>query len=159
MPRPYSADLRRRVVAAALDGGQSREAVAVRFAVGRSSVYRWVEAAQSEGRLEAKPVGRRCRSTGGPRPAIRDDGEAALRRLVAADNHLSLAEYRDRLAGETGVRVDPWTVGRALRRLKLTRKKEALARHRAGRGRGRPSPGGVAARHRRDRAGALGVPR
>src|SRR5688500_14528422 len=27
MPRPYSADLRRRVVAAALDGGQSRETV------------------------------------------------------------------------------------------------------------------------------------
>jgi transposase len=153
MPRPYSSDLRRRVVAAALDGGQSREAVAVRFAVGRSSVYRWVEAAQSEGRLEAKPM------RGGPRPTIRDDGEAALRRLVAADNHLSLAEYRDRLAEETGVRVDPWTVGRALRRLKLTRKKEALARHRAGRGRGRPSLGGLAARHRRDRAGALGAPR
>ena len=153
MPRPYSSDLRRRVVAAALDGGQSREAVAVRFAVGRSSVYRWVEAAQSEGRLEAKPM------RGGPRPAIRDDGEATLRRLVAADNHLSLAEYRDRLAEETGVRVDPWTVGRALRRLKLTRKKEALARHRAGRGRGRPSPGGLAARDRRDRAGAPGVPR
>ena len=88
MPRPYSADLRRRVVTAALNGGQSREAVAVRFAVGRSTVYRWVEAAQSEGRLEAKPM------RGGPRPTIRDDGEAALRRLVAADNHLSLAEYR-----------------------------------------------------------------
>ena len=153
MPRPYSADLRRRVAAAALDGGQSREAVAARFAVGRSTVYRWIEVAQSEGRLEAKPM------RGGPRPAIRDDGEATLRRLVAADNHLSLAEYRDRLAEEIGVRVDPWTVGRALRRLGFTRKKEALARHRAGRGRGRPSPGGVAARHRRDRAGAPGVPR
>jgi transposase len=153
MPRPYSADLRRRVVAAALDGGQSREAVAVRFAVGRSTVHRWVEAAQSEGRLEAKPM------RGGPPPTIRDDGEATLRRLVAADNHLSLAEYRDRLAEETGVRVDPWTVGRALRRLGLTRKQEAVARHRAGRGRGRPSPGGLAARDRGDRAGAPGVPR
>ena len=153
MPRPYSADLRRRVVAAARDSGQSREAVAVRFAVGRSTVYRWVEAAQSEGRLEAKPI------RGGPRPTIRDDGEAALRRLVTVDNHLTLAEYRDRLAEEIGVRVDPWTVGRALRRLGLTRKKEALARHRAGRGRGRASPGGLAARDRRDRAGALGVPR
>ena len=60
---------------------------------------------------------------------------------------------------ETGVRVDPWTVGRALRRLGLTRKKEAVARHRAGRGRGRPSPGGLAARDRGDRAGAPGVPR
>jgi transposase len=101
MPRPYSADLRRRVVAAALDGGPSREAVAVRFAVGRSTVHRWIEVAQSEGRLEAKPM------RGGPRPAIRDDGEATLRRLVAADNHLSLAEYRDRRCqvglGQAGV--------------------------------------------------------
>jgi transposase len=153
MPRPYSADLRRRVVTAALNGGQSREAGAVRLAVGRSTVDRWVEAAQSEGRLEAKPM------RGGPRPTIRDDGEAALRRLVAADNHLSLAEYRDRLAEETGVRVDPWTVGRALRRLGLTRKKEALARHRAGRGRARPSPGGLAARDRRHPGRAPGVPR
>jgi transposase len=159
MPRPCSADLRQRVVAAALDGGQPAEAVAVRFAVGRSTVHRWVEAAQGEGRLEAKPVGRRCRSTGGPRPTLRDDGEATLRRLVAADNHPRLAEHRDRLAEEIGVRVDPWTGGRALRRLGLTREKEALARGGAGRGRGRPSPGGAAARHRRDRPGAPGAPR
>ena len=45
MPRAYSGDLRRRVVAAALEGGQSREVVARRFTVGRSSVYRWVETA------------------------------------------------------------------------------------------------------------------
>ena len=61
MPRPYSGDLRRRVVAAALDEGQSRGSVARRFAVGRSTVYRWVEAAREEGRLEAKPM------RGGPR--------------------------------------------------------------------------------------------
>ena len=56
MPRPYSGDLRRRVVAAALDEGQSRGSVARRFAVGRSTVYRWVEAAREEGRLRAKPM-------------------------------------------------------------------------------------------------------
>ncbi len=45
MPGPYSGDLRRRVVAAALEGGQSRDEAARRFAVGRSSVCRWVETA------------------------------------------------------------------------------------------------------------------
>ena len=143
MPRPYSADLRRRVVAAALDGGQPREAVALRFAVGRSTVYRWVEAARTEGRLVAKPM---C---GGPPPTIRAEGEAALRRLVTGDNHLTLTEYRDRLAEETGVRVHPWTLGRTLRRLGLTRKKEKPARHGAGRGRGRQGAGGMAGRGRR----------
>lgn len=128
MPKSYSGDLRRRVVAA-VEGGQSREAVARRFAVGRSSVYRWVETARGEGRLEAKPM------QGGPKPVIREDAEAALRRLVLASNHLTLAEYRDRLADETGVRVHPWTLGRAMRRLGLTRRKEDLARRRAGRGR------------------------
>ena len=117
MARPYSGDLRRRVIAAALEGSQSRDEVARRFAVGRSSVYRWIGTAQSEGRLEAKPM------RGGPEPVIRDETEAALRDLVKAENHLTLSEYRDRLADETGVRVHPWTVGRALGRLRLTRKK------------------------------------
>jgi transposase len=126
MPRAYSGDLRQRVIAAATAGGQSREEIARQFAVGRSSVYRWVETAKTEGRLEAKPL------RGGPGPVIRDEAEAALRRLVKSENHLSLAEYRDRLADETGVRLHPWTVGRALRRLRLTRKKAGLARGRAG---------------------------
>jgi transposase len=127
MPGPYSGDLRRRVLAA-LDGGHPAGAVARRFVVGRSTVYRWLGAARGEGRLEAKPM------RGGPQPAIRDESEAALRRLVAGDNHLTLAEYRDRLATEVGVRVHPWTLGRALRRLGLTLKKEDPARGRAGRG-------------------------
>src|SRR5215207_6942144 len=83
MPRPYSGDLRRRVIAAALEGSQSRDEVARRFAVGRSSVYRWIGTAQSEGRLEAKPM------RGGPEPVIRDETEAALRDLVKAENHLT----------------------------------------------------------------------
>jgi len=117
MPRAYSADLRRRVVAAAQEGGQSRGTVARRFAVGRSSVDRWVETAEIEGRMEAKPM------RGGPRPMIRDEIEAALKDMVKSANHLTLAEYRDRLADKTEVRVHPWTVGRTLRRLGLTRKK------------------------------------
>ena len=57
---------------------------------------------------------------GGPKPIIRGEREAVLRRLLEANNHLTLAECRDRLAEQTGVRVDPWTIGRALRRLDWT---------------------------------------
>ena len=57
---------------------------------------------------------------GGPKPIIRDEIEAVLRRLLAADNHLTLEECRDQLAAETGVRVNPWTIGRALRRVDWT---------------------------------------
>ena len=53
---------------------------------------------------------------GGPRPRIAGEVEAALLGLLGEANHLTLAECRDRLAERTGVRVHPWTVGRALRR-------------------------------------------
>ena len=114
MAGAYSTDLRSRVLAA-VEAGEGPEAVAKRFAVGRSTAYRWVVAARDEGRREAKPMG------GGPAPAIRGEAEAALRRMLAGnDNHLSLAECRDRLAERTSVRVHPWTVGRALRRMGWT---------------------------------------
>jgi transposase len=113
MPGSYSTDLRARVLAA-VEAGESPEAVAHRFMVGRSTVYRWVSAARDEGRRTAKPM------IGGPQAVTRDEVEAALRRMLEADNHLTLAECRDRLAAETGVRVHPWTVGRALRRLHWT---------------------------------------
>ena len=52
---------------------------------------------------------------------IREETEAALRRMLSGgDNHLALAECRDRLAAEAGLRVHPWTVGRALRRMDWT---------------------------------------
>ena len=113
MPGAYSTDLRERVLVA-VEAGEPADAVAEEFMVGRSSVYRWMAAVPDEGRRVAKPMGR------GPQPIIRDETEVALRRLLEADNHLTLAECRDRLAAETGVRVDPWTVGRALRRLDWT---------------------------------------
>lgn len=113
MPGSYSTDLRERVLVA-VEAGEPADVVAEAFMIGRSSVYRWIAAARDEGRRVAKPMGR------GPEPIIRDALEATLCRLLEADNHLTLAECRDRLAAETGVRVNPWTIGRALRRLDWT---------------------------------------
>ena len=81
--------------------------------VGRATVYRWVAAARDEGRRTAKPM------IGGRQPRIHGEVEAALGRMLEADNHLTLTACRDRLA-ETGVHVHPCTVGRALRRLPWT---------------------------------------
>ncbi len=125
MPRAYSEDLRGRVLSA-VEAGLPVRAVAERFAVGLATAYRWRQQAVREGRRSAKPV------RGGPKPVIRDEIEAALQRLVEADNHLTLAEYADALAAETGVPTKPWTVCRALQRLEQTRKKEDPARGRAG---------------------------
>jgi transposase len=113
MAGAYSTDLRERVLVA-VEAGEPADVVAEAFMVGRSSVYRWMAAARDEGRRPPKPMG------GGPKPIIRDETEAALCRLLEADNHLTLTECRDHLAAETGVRVKPWTIGRALRRLDWT---------------------------------------
>ena len=113
MPGAYSTDLRKRVLVA-VEAGEPADAVADEFMVGRSSVYRWMAAARDEGRRVAKPMGR------GPKPIIRNETEVALCRLLDENNHLTLVECRDRLAAETGVRVNPWTIGRALRRLDWT---------------------------------------
>src|SRR4051812_3808746 len=94
MPGAYSTDLRERVLVA-VEAGDPADAVAEAFMVGRSSVYCWMATARDEGRRVPKPMMGR-----GPKPIIRDEIEAALRRLLEASNHLSLEECRDRLAEE-----------------------------------------------------------
>jgi transposase len=113
MAGAYSTDLRERVLVA-VEAGEPADAVAEQFMIGRSSVYRWLAAARDEGRRIPKPMG------GGPKPIIRDEIAATLCRLLEENNHLTLVECRDHLAAETGVRVNPWTIGRALRRLDWT---------------------------------------
>ena len=113
MPGSYSTDLRERVLVVVVVGEQA-DAVTERILVGRSSVFRWIASSRDDGRRAPKPLG------GGPKPIIRDAIEAALRRLLEANNHLTQSECRDRLAEATGVRVDPWTIGRTLRRLDWT---------------------------------------
>jgi transposase len=109
MAGAYSTDLRGRVLAA-VEAGESVEAAACRFAVGRSTGYRWVAAARDEGRREAKPM------RGGPAPRITGAVAAALLDLAGGPDHSSLAEIASRLAEATGVRVHLTTVHRALRR-------------------------------------------
>ncbi len=109
MAGPYSRDLRSRVLAT-VEAGESVGAAARRFAVGRSTAYRWAAAARDEGRREAKPM------RGGPRPTIRGEVEAAMPGLAGGPDHPSLAEIAARLAEATGVRVHLTTVHRAPRR-------------------------------------------
>jgi transposase len=56
MARPYSSDLRQRVVEAVNEGATRSEA-AERFGVGVSSALRWHQAWRETGTFEAKPCG------------------------------------------------------------------------------------------------------
>jgi transposase len=98
MAGAYSRDLRSRVLAA-VEAGESVKAAARRFAVGRSTACRWVQAARDEGRREAKPM------HGGPAPRIQGAAKESMLELAGKPHHLSLAEITARLAETHGVRV------------------------------------------------------
>src|SRR3954451_11265442 len=116
MPRPYSADLRERVLLAD-EAGVPPAVIAQRFGVGLSTVYLWRQQARVEGRRCAKPHG------GGRAPGIDPAGEAILRALVSERNDRTLDEYREQLAARAaGRRVSRPTLCRTLRRLGLWRK-------------------------------------
>src|SRR3954452_3482683 len=121
MPKPYSADLRERVLLAG-EAGLPPAVITRRYGVGVSTVYLWRQQARAEGRRCAKP------HAGGRAPGIDTAGEAILRALVAQRNDRTLDEYIEDLAARTGgQRVSRPTLCRALRRLGLWRKKRRCA--------------------------------
>lgn len=126
MPRAYSADLRERVLRACERGRLSRARIAAVFGVGETTLFRWQQQARTEGRRLAK------QPRGGPAPRLDAATLAVLRGLVVEANALTLAEYAERLAEHTGVRVSSATVCRALHRLGLVRKKASARRSRTG---------------------------
>jgi len=151
MPGAYSADLRERVLLACEHGKLSRAGIAKVFRVAESTVYRWLRTWRTEARREAKP------HAGGPAPRLDAATLGKLETIVAEANDLSLAEYAARLSERTGVTASGPTVCRALRKLRLPRKKDP-ARARAGsRGR-RCRPRRLAGRPGRARPAATDLP-
>ena len=83
MPKPYSKDLRERVIAA-VAGGQSRHAAATQFKVSVSSAIRWMQRWTTTGEIAAKPSG------GSTSPL--EPHEAALQAVIEAHPDLTLDE-------------------------------------------------------------------
>jgi transposase len=104
MARPYSKDLRDRVVAA-VEGGQSRREVARTFRVGISTVIAWVRRFRETGSAAAKPMGGDYNS--------RLKGERGwLLARIERDNDVTLEEIRAELQTERGLAVGYGTVWR-----------------------------------------------
>jgi len=118
--KPYSDDLRWRVVSAVAGGMSCHEAAEV-FSVGVSSVIRWVQRERETGSVSAKPMGgeRGSRITGADRDWL-------LARIAAAPD-MTLEELRRALA-EHGLVVGYGTVWRFCSRENQTFKKNPAGR-------------------------------
>ncbi len=88
MGRPYSQDLRERVVEAAAT--TSRWQAAARFGGGVATAIRWMSALTTTGMVAARPQGRARRSQ-------LDPHEAFLRNLIDETCDITLEEMRARL--------------------------------------------------------------
>lgn len=114
--KPYSLDLRTRAVDA-LDRGLSRAEVVETFQVSLPSLKRWLKSRRETGDLSP------CPATGGPDLSIPPQQEADLRAQVAAAPDARLADHAAQWNATHGTSLSASTLGRAIRRLGITRKK------------------------------------
>jgi transposase len=112
----YSQDLRKRIIATVERGEGSSRQVAKRFLVSLSFVTRLLHHYRTTGSLEPKPHG------GGRPPALGPAQLKRLRALIKKKPDATLEELRQGL----GVDCSTMAIVRALKRLKITRKKKVL---------------------------------
>lgn len=115
MPKPYSLDLRERVVRA-IEDGITREAVAERFEIGISTVGRYIRRKTEKGSLEPEQFG-------GYKPYALADHEGLIRRWVAESSDLTLKQIRERLE-ERGIKASQTAIFNFLEHLDLSFKKK-----------------------------------
>jgi transposase len=119
MTRPYSSDLRERIVRA-VEAGGSRNAVAAQFDVSISFVVKLLQRWRDRGTIAPDQYG-------GWRKPVLAPHTALIREIVAAENDMTLEELRLRLAAD-GIQTSCPTLCRFLKALKLTRKKRPSMR-------------------------------
>lgn len=117
MARPYSDDLRERVVSAVM-AGESTRVVADRFGVAVSSVVKWSQRYRRTGNVAPGKMG-------GHRRRILEPHRDFIVDQIRQTPHLTLHRLRDLLAAR-GVGVSHSAVWRFLRREGLSFKKNAV---------------------------------
>ena len=120
MGKPYSQDLRERVIAA-VDTGTGAYVAAPLFRVSVSYIYKALIRRRTTGEVTARPFG------GGPKPKLAPHDEALCAR-VAAHPDATLEELQAWLAAERKVKVSTGCLWNRLRFLKLPLKKVTASR-------------------------------
>jgi transposase len=113
--KPYSKDLRLKVLAA-VDRGMPRKEVARVFGVSEPTIRRYVRLRRQTGDVEPKPVP-------GPPARKREALEERLPAQVRLNPDLTLQEHCELFEEESGMVISTATMSRALKRLGLPLKK------------------------------------
>lgn len=121
MVKPYSRDLRLRVIAAVEEDELSCREAARRYRVSPSSAVKWLQAYRRSGRKQPRPMG-------GDRRSVLKPQADWLARLIARENDLTLVAIAARLLAERGVRADASMLSRFIRAQGLSFKKNAARR-------------------------------
>lgn len=120
--KPYSIDLRKRVVEAYARGEGTQEALAKRFAVSLSSVARWLRDYRANGSVAPKP------NLGGTwLRIVTEEDKDQLIQWYKENPDATYEEVAERFSKETGRQVARSTMGAAVLRLGITRKKRHFA--------------------------------
>jgi transposase len=115
MGKPYSMDLRERVVSA-IEGGVSTRQAAERFAIGIATAGTWARLKRATG--EVRPA-----KQGKPKGSVLDGHADFILRALAEAPDTTLDEMVERLREERGVTVVRTAVWKFLDRRGLTHKK------------------------------------
>jgi transposase len=115
MGKPYSLDLRERVVAA-LEDGLSTDQAAKRFSIGKATAGAWGRLKRSQG--DVRPA-----KQGKPKGSVLDPHADFILETLRQTPDLTLAEMVERLAAERDVRVVGTAVWKFLDRHGQTHKK------------------------------------
>ena len=121
MSKPYSEDLRVRLIAGVEQEGLSRREAGRRFRVSASCAVRWLAEHSQSGRTRARPMG-------GDRRSVLKAERDWLAALVAQDNDLTLESISARLLAERGVKADAPMLSRFLKAAGISFKKNRARR-------------------------------
>ena len=115
MGKPYSLDLRERVVAA-IEAGLSTGEAAKRFCIGKATAGAWARRKRTTGTVKPE-------RQGPPTGSKLDAHEDFILGLIEEEKDIALAEIAEHLQSEYGVRVVPATIWTFLDKRGLTFKK------------------------------------
>lgn len=115
--KPYSRDIRTKIIEARNNTHESTRQLAERFRVSYSFVNRLLRRYEATNSIEPLPHG------GGKQPLIDSQQLNILKKLAEEDNDATLQELSDRFKEKIGIQVSISTMCRLVQKLNLTRKK------------------------------------